>query len=137
MAVRYGLADRLRKLPGGRMQQWLRGSAGESIVDLSTPVLAATNAHEAVAVALAHPHAIHLLLTDVILPGASGRDAARQVVSMRPSIRLLYMSGYTDDASVHHGVLEPGLAFIQKPFSGDTLARRIRDVLAADSPPPF
>jgi two-component system, cell cycle sensor histidine kinase and response regulator CckA len=52
-------------------------------------------------------------------------------------MRVLYMSGYTDDAIVQHGVLEPGLAFIQKPFTAEALARRIREVLAADSPPLF
>ena len=59
----------------------------------------------------------------VILPGASGRDIARQIAVMRPSIRVLNMSGYTDEAIVRHGVLEPGLAFFQKPLSGDALAR--------------
>jgi FixJ family two-component response regulator len=77
------------------------------------------------------------MLTDVILPGASGREIAKQVVATRPSLRVLYMSGYTDDAIVQHGILEPGLAFIQKPFPGEALARRIREVLAADLPPPF
>jgi two-component system cell cycle sensor histidine kinase/response regulator CckA len=75
------------------------------------------------------------MLTDVILPGGSARDIARQLVVTRPSLRVLYMSGYTDDAIVQHGVHEPGLAFIQKPFSGDGLVQRIREVLAADPPP--
>jgi CheY-like chemotaxis protein len=98
-------------------------------------VLTATNGLEATAIAQAHKGPIHVMLTDVILPGASGRDTAKQVVATRPSLRLLYMSGYTDDAIVQHGILEPGLAFIQKPFSGEALARRIREVLAADAPP--
>lgn len=75
------------------------------------------------------------MLTDVVLPGASGREIAKQVVASHPSVRVLYMSGYSDDVIGRHGVLEPGLAFVQKPFTGDALARRIREVLAADSPP--
>jgi two-component system cell cycle sensor histidine kinase/response regulator CckA len=77
------------------------------------------------------------MLSDVVLPGASGRAIARQVVADRPSLRVLYMSGYTEDAIVQHGVFKPGLAFIQKPFSGEALVRKIRDVLAADQPPLF
>jgi PAS domain S-box-containing protein len=100
-------------------------------------VFTVTNGPEAAALAQAYEGPIHVLLTDVILPGASGRETARQVVATRPSIRVLYMSGYTDDVIVQHGVLEAGLPFIQKPFSGDALARRIREVLAADPPPPL
>jgi FixJ family two-component response regulator len=85
--------------------------------------------------AQAHEGAMHVMLTDVILPGTSGREIARQLVAARPQLRVLYMSGYTDDVIVQHGVLEPGLAFLQKPFTADTLARRIREVLEAESPP--
>ena len=98
-------------------------------------VLTATNGPEAAARAQTYEGAIHVMLTDVILPGASGREIARQLAAARPHLRVLYMSGYTDDVIVQHGVLEPGLAFLQKPFTADTLARRIREVLAADSPP--
>ena len=98
-------------------------------------VFTATNGPEATALARAYEGPIHVMLTDVILPGASGRETARQVVATRPSMHVLYMSGYTDDAIVQCGVLEPGLAFIQKPFTAEALARRIREVLAADSPP--
>jgi len=75
------------------------------------------------------------MLTDVVLPGTSGREIARQVLAERPSVRVLYMSGYTESAIQHHGVLEPRLAFIQKPFSGDGLVRKIREVLDANQPP--
>ncbi|MGZ8748775.1 MAG: response regulator, partial [Mycobacterium sp.] len=98
-------------------------------------VLAAANGPEAIATAQEYQGRIDVMLTDVILPGATGRAIARQVVASRPSMRVLYMSGYTDEVIVQHGVLEPGLAFVQKPFTGDTLARRIREVLAANSPP--
>jgi CheY-like chemotaxis protein len=98
-------------------------------------VIAAAGSAEAIAAAQAHEGPIHAMLTDVILPGASGREIARQVVATRPSLRVLYMSGYTDEVIAHHGMLEAGLAFVQKPFTGDLLARRIREVLAANSPP--
>ena len=75
------------------------------------------------------------MLTDVVLPGANGREIARQVLADRTSVRVLYMSGYTETVILHHGALEPGLAFIQKPFTGDVLVRKIREVLAADRPP--
>jgi CheY-like chemotaxis protein len=78
-----------------------------------------------------HSGAIQLLLTDVVLPNMSGRDMAVQVLQRHPEPRVLYMSGYTDDAIVHHGVLEPGMWFLQKPFSAEALAKRVREVLDA------
>jgi DNA-binding response OmpR family regulator len=115
----------------------VRGLIEKTLSRHGYTVLTATNGLEATAIAQAHKGPIHVILTDVILPGASGREIAKQVVATRPSLRVLYMSGYTDDAIVQHGILGPGLAFIQKPFSGEALARRIREVLAADLPPPF
>jgi CheY-like chemotaxis protein len=92
-------------------------------------VLAAENGMEAVKLAERFDRPIHLLLTDVVMPGMSGRELAGRLAVERPGMRVLYMSGYTNDAIVHHGVLEPGLFFLEKPFSQDGLMRKLREVL--------
>ena len=70
-----------------------------------------------------------MLLTDVVMPGTSGPELTTRLVERRPALRVIYMSGYTDEAIVHHGVLDPGIAFLHKPFTSDALGRRIREVL--------
>jgi CheY-like chemotaxis protein len=92
-------------------------------------VLAAAAGGEALAVAEAHPGAIHLLVTDVVMPGMSGREVAERMASLRPHAGVLFTSGYTDDAIVHHGVLDDGMAFLQKPFDPSTLLHAVRRVL--------
>jgi len=76
-----------------------------------------------------HSGKLDLLLTDVVMPGMSGPEVAQAVTSMRPGTQVLYTSGYTDSAIGHHGVLEPGIAFLQKPFSADDLTRKVRVLL--------
>ena len=70
-----------------------------------------------------------MLLTDVVMPGASGPELTRQLVERRPALKVIYMSGYTEEAIVQHGVLNPGIAFLHKPFTSETLGRKIREVL--------
>jgi CheY-like chemotaxis protein len=92
-------------------------------------VLSAANGSEALQVFAQHPGEVHLLLTDVVMPRMGGRALAEQVAKARPSLKVLYMSGYTDDAIVHHGVLDAGTAFIGKPFTAVELTRKVREVL--------
>jgi CheY-like chemotaxis protein len=73
-----------------------------------------------------HPGRIHLLLTDLILPGVSGREIAKRVVSLRPDVKVVFMSGYTDDALIHSHGLDETSAFLQKPFSSANLAAKTR-----------
>jgi DNA-binding response OmpR family regulator len=77
---------------------------------------------------------LHLLLTDVVLPGLNGKEVAEQMVLLRPGIRVIYVSGYPDDVISHHGVLDPGIDFIPKPYSLETLARRVRASLDGAEP---
>jgi CheY-like chemotaxis protein len=93
-------------------------------------VLEASNGEEALDfVQGRNGNPIHLVVTDVVMPGMSGRQLADRLVSLRPEIRILYMSVYTDDAIVHHGVLDPGIAYIQKPFTPEALASKVREIL--------
>ncbi len=101
---------------------------------LGYTVLQAGSAEAAQQVVGAHEGTIDLLLTDVVLPGVNGRRLSRRLRAVRPGLRVLFMSGYTENAIVHGGALDADALFIHKPFSPDALARRIRDVLDADRP---
>ena len=96
---------------------------------LGYTVLAAATPEECIRLAREHAGSVELLLTDVIMPGMNGPDLAKAICTNAPEIKCLFMSGYTDTAITHGGVLEPGIHLIQKPFSLEELAARIREVL--------
>jgi PAS domain S-box-containing protein len=109
----------------------------EAVLDLSKmmleklgyTVLAAHTHVHAMHLVKEHPRDIHLLITDVVMPEMNGRELAEQLRVIRPNLKCLYMSGYTADAIAHHGILDEGLDFIQKPFGNDDLAAKVRHVL--------
>jgi two-component system cell cycle sensor histidine kinase/response regulator CckA len=94
-------------------------------------VLAVRSPEEALSICQNHPTAIDVLLTDCVLPGTSGPDSARRLIAVRPTMKVLFMSGFTDHAIIQNGLLEPGVQFIQKPFAQAGLAAKLRAVLAA------
>jgi len=92
-------------------------------------VLAAASGHEALRFAEHHTGPIHLLVTDVVMPGMHGHEVALLLAPTRPEMKALYVSGYPDASIVHQGLLKPGVAFLQKPFGPDVLTRKVREVL--------
>jgi CheY-like chemotaxis protein len=109
--------------------QPLRELARELLEANGYTVLEAGNGEEAIQFADKYREAIHLLLTDVVMPGMDGRKLADSLSHIYPGIKVLYMSGYTDDAILHHGVLDSGLVLLQKPFTKAGLTRKVREVL--------
>jgi PAS domain S-box-containing protein len=96
-------------------------------------VISAPNAEQAMRTAEQYPDTIHLLLTDVIMPGMSGSQLAEKILQKRPQTRVVYMTGYTDEMVVHHRVLEPGVQLLQKPFNKSELALKVRSTLDQES----
>ena len=97
-------------------------------------VIEARNGPEALEAVRTHSGEIQLVVTDVVMPKMSGRELVERIVKDHPGVRILYMSGYTDDAVVRHGIVESGVAFLQKPFTPLALARKVREVLDGKAP---
>ena len=110
-------------------EQGLRVLARRILETHGYAVLEASGGESALRLSRSHRGPIHLLLTDAVMPGMGGSDLARQITSERPATRVLYMSGYTDDAVVRYGHLDTDTAFIQKPFASQALAQKVREVL--------
>jgi signal transduction histidine kinase len=111
----------------------VRGFIVRTLAELGYKPLEAINGEEALRVAREHHGPIHLLLTDVVMPQMGGKELGAQMRVERPDIRVLFASGYTDSTIVHDGILDKGLAFLQKPFTTATLARKVREVLGTIS----
>jgi two-component system cell cycle sensor histidine kinase/response regulator CckA len=115
-------------------EKGVRELAREYLTSTGYTVIEAEDGHTALELAGMHVGPIHLLLTDVVMPGISGRELAERVEQIRPGIKVIYMSGYTDQAVVHHGILENDAVLLQKPFTLTTLAAKLREILAVPDP---
>ena len=109
-------------------------------IDLIREVLARHGYHvidtrhggEALIACEQHQGVIHMVLTDVVLAQMSARELAKRLLGLRPEMKILYVSGYTEEAIINQGVLDPGTAFLQKPFTPGVLARKVREVLTGE-----
>jgi|GEM_PF-1909899 len=131
-----GKGDRAADLPRGTEtvllvedEESLRTLGVRILKDLGYGVLEARNGDEGLALAMARKERIDLLLTDVVMPGMGGKELATRLVAHHPETKVLFTSGYTDDAIVRHGVLDEGVLFLGKPYTPSDLARKVRDVL--------
>jgi PAS domain S-box-containing protein len=113
----------------------IREPAVEVLQGRGYKVLASNDATQALALADNHPGPIHILVTDVVMPGRSGDWLAQQLASRRPGIRILFISGYPEDSIAHHGVLAPSQHFLQKPFPPGRFLEKVREVLGATGTP--
>jgi PAS domain S-box-containing protein len=110
-------------------EESVRKLAAHCLRNQGYTVLEAQNGAEALALCREHAAPIHLLVTDVVMPGMGGRDLADQLATLRPDVRVLFVSGYTGNAIVHHGILDPGTFLLSKPFRPVELAQKVREVL--------
>jgi two-component system cell cycle sensor histidine kinase/response regulator CckA len=110
-------------------EEALRRIARRTLEAAGYTVLTAADGDEALAACAHHAGDLHLLLTDVVMPRMSGGALAKEIARSRPKLKVLFMSGYTDEAIVHHGVLEAGTHFLAKPFTAADLRRKVREVV--------
>ena len=111
----------------------VRKLAGKILEKQGYRILETFNGDDALVACERRKSPIHLMLADIVMPGMSGSELAKLLIPLYPEIKILYMSGYTDNAVVRHGVLEKGVNYIQKPFTMEGLARKVREVLDKDS----
>jgi PAS domain S-box-containing protein len=111
----------------------VRELARKILEEVGYNVIDASGGEEAIRLCCEHNEPIQLLLTDVVMPGISGKETAERLIALRPTTRVLFMSGYTDHAIVHHGALDADVKFIQKPFTPSALAKKVREVLDLES----
>jgi DNA-binding response OmpR family regulator len=114
-------------------EESVRELVRETLASKGYKVMEAADGEVGLRLAETHAGTIDLLITDVVMPGMGGCELAQRVAAGRPQIKVLYLSGYTEDAIVHEGVLEPGTAFLQKPFTLQVLARKVREVLRGET----
>jgi two-component system, cell cycle sensor histidine kinase and response regulator CckA len=110
-------------------EEALRNVARRTLAAAGYTVLTAASGVEALVTCALHVGDIQLVLTDVVMPGMDGATLGLELAKTRPTLKVLYMSGYTDDAIVHHGVLDAGTSFLGKPFTAADLTRKVREVL--------
>jgi CheY-like chemotaxis protein len=114
-------------------EESVRELVRETLKSKGYVVMEAADGTNGMKVAESHTGKIDMLITDVVMPGMSGRELAQRITAARQTIKVLFLSGYTEDAIIHEGVLEPGTAFLQKPFTLQALARKVRDVLHGEA----
>jgi two-component system cell cycle sensor histidine kinase/response regulator CckA len=113
-------------------EESVRQLVRETLETKGYKVLEAANGEAALQIVTHHTEPIHMLITDVVMPGMSGRELSARLCATHPQTKVLYLSGYTEDAIVHEGVLEAGTAFLQKPFTLQMLSRKVREVLGSE-----
>jgi two-component system, cell cycle sensor histidine kinase and response regulator CckA len=114
-------------------EESVRELVRETLIARGYKVLEAENGESGLRVAEAHGDGIDILITDVVMPGMGGRELAKKLLQIRPNLGVLFLSGYTEDTILHQGVLGPGTAFLQKPFTLQNLARKVREVLRVET----
>jgi len=114
-------------------EKGVRELAREYLETCGYQVIEAEDGQTALELATLHVGPIDVLVTDVVMPGIGGRELAERVARIRPEIKILYMTGYTDQAIVHHGILETDAVLLQKPFTLGTLALKLREILTAET----
>jgi len=114
-------------------EETVRSLVRDVLMDQGYTVLTAIDGADAINIGREYKAPIHLIVTDVVMPKTGGREVVESLAPHLPGVKVLFMSGYTDDAIVHHGVLDPGISFLQKPFTPDSLLRKVREVLETPS----